>query len=427
MRIIVLCIFHNLLKRNKVMNWNLRASLITILMISHLISGQEKTPKVVFVIVDGISADVIEKVSTPNLDAIAAEGGYTRALMGGEKDGYSQTPTISAVCYNSLLTGTWANKHNVLGNGIKAPNYNYWTLFRFVEEYRPKLKKVIFSTWLDNRTKLIGEGLAATGNLKLDYHFDGFELDTITFPNSEDRFLRIDEHVITEASRYIKADSPDLSWVYLQHTDNMGHQYGDSPQFYEAVQHMDDQIGHLWKAVLYRKEQHNENWHLYITTDHGRDKETGKRHGGQSDRERQIWIVTNANDLNLYFANQEPSIVDIAPTILQQMKIRPTDARRWEMDGVPLTGKISVANPQAERQENSLHLTWDSYAKKGKLNVYVTTTDAFSKGGKDSYLKVGRVNLSAGKAEIDISGLPAAFYKVVLEGKHNTVNTWVVD
>ncbi|MEZ5027997.1 MAG: hypothetical protein R2765_04345 [Ferruginibacter sp.] len=34
---------------------------------------------------DGIPADVVEKVNTPNLDAIAKVGGYTRAHVGGGK------------------------------------------------------------------------------------------------------------------------------------------------------------------------------------------------------------------------------------------------------------------------------------------------------------------------------------------------------
>ena len=51
--------------------------------------GQQKKIKTVFVIVDGISADVIEQRSTPNLDAVAKVGGYARAYVGGEKDGYS--------------------------------------------------------------------------------------------------------------------------------------------------------------------------------------------------------------------------------------------------------------------------------------------------------------------------------------------------
>ncbi|MGB2361620.1 MAG: alkaline phosphatase family protein [Luminiphilus sp.] len=72
--------------------------------------------KVVFVIVDGIPADVIERVPTPTIDAIARVGGYSRATVGGPVGEPGETPTISAPGYMSLVTGTWANKHNVYGN-----------------------------------------------------------------------------------------------------------------------------------------------------------------------------------------------------------------------------------------------------------------------------------------------------------------------
>lgn len=92
----------------------------------------QKKHKAIFVIADGIPADVIERLPMPNLKMISKQGGYTRTQVGGEKGGYSETPIISAVGYNSLLTGTWVNKHNVTDNDIVAPNYHYWNIYRWV-------------------------------------------------------------------------------------------------------------------------------------------------------------------------------------------------------------------------------------------------------------------------------------------------------
>src|SRR5688500_16483648 len=140
---------------------------------SRSVAQTKRTPKTVFIIVDGIAADVIEKLNPPVLTEMSKAGGFTRAYVGGGKGSYSETPTISAVGYNSLLTGTWANKHNVWDNDIAAPNYHYWNIFRIAEKNNPALKTAIFSTWEDNRTKLIGEGLEQAGAIMLDYKVDG--------------------------------------------------------------------------------------------------------------------------------------------------------------------------------------------------------------------------------------------------------------
>ena len=79
------------------------------------------TPKAIFIIVDGIPADIIEAALTPNIDDVEAAGGYTMANVGGVAGGKSDSPTISAVGYASLVTGTWANKHNVWNSDVAAP------------------------------------------------------------------------------------------------------------------------------------------------------------------------------------------------------------------------------------------------------------------------------------------------------------------
>ena len=279
--------------------------------------------KAVFLIVDGIPADVIERVATPNLDVIAKVGGYTRAEVGGPLNDPAETPTVSAPGYMSLVTGTWANKHNVYGNADLAPNYDYWNLFRLVKAVDPSLETGLFSTWTDNRTVLLGEGLASAGSITIDYVADGFETDAQRFPHApNDRHIQvIDRYVTAEAARAIEQFGPDLSWVYLQYTDDVGHALGDSSELDAAVEVMDALVGTVWTAVQARAAAHNEDWLILVTTDHGRDRETGRDHGGQSERERTTWITTNSRRLNARF-HQRPSIVDIYPSIVSHLGIR---------------------------------------------------------------------------------------------------------
>ena len=199
--------------------------------------AQKRQQKVVYIIADGIPADVLEREDLPNFKKIIAAGAYSRMHVGGDKGTYNETPTISAVGYNSLLTGTWVNKHNVPDNDIKAPNYNYQHIFRLFKNQCPGKKTAIFSSWTDNRTKLLGDGLAATGNFKPDYAFDGYELDTVGFKHDKKSAYMhlIDEEVVKQAANTLKENAPDLSWIYLEYTDDMGHRYGDSPEFSKAI------------------------------------------------------------------------------------------------------------------------------------------------------------------------------------------------
>jgi len=402
--------------------------ILTVFLSSHSFVGFGQK-KVVFIILDGIPADVLENTSTPNLDEIAKKGGYSRAYTGGIKGGYSETPTISAVGYNSLLTGTWANKHNVWGNEIKEPNYNYWTIFRFLKEARTTSNIAIFSTWQDNRTKLIGEGLAQTGFLKMDFSFDGFELDTLTYPHdSETQYIqKIDNLVSYEAAYQLKKSGPDLSWVYLEYTDDMGHRYGDSPQLSTAVALADEQVGRIYKSIRYREEKFGEDWMIIITTDHGRKAPDGKDHGGQSDRERETWIVTNAQNPNGYFKNEKPAMVDILPTIARFMEIDiPITALR-ELDGVPMIGELSIGQVKAEIQEDVVILTWLPMESTGKVSISYAKMDEFGQDGTvDNYLKIGETELALAEFKIPFKDLPIGKLKFWIQGAKNGLGVWAL-
>jgi len=397
----------------------------TLILWSTAAVGQQK--KLVFIILDGIPAQDLERVETPNLDQIAQQGGYARAYTGGQNGGYSESPTISAVGYNSILTGTWANKHQVWGNGIESPNYQYWTIFRHLKEARPDAKMAIFSTWQDNRTKLLGENLPQTGFLKLDRAVDGLELDTLRYPHDSqsDYIHQIDQQVAQEAATYLSTQGPDLTWVYLQYTDDMGHKYGRGLAMDAAIQKADAQVGLIWQAIQQRQ-QKGEDWQLWVTTDHGRKEPEGKGHGGQSEAEREIWIATNARDLNSHFFSGKAAHVDLLPSFFRFYNLVVPECREQELDGYPLTGPLSFTELSLEGSDTNQKLTWKASSSEDLLKVYWSPTDHFAEGGQDEYFFLGEVPSDAKQYVLPSELGKKSFFKLLVVGKHHSANTWKV-
>jgi len=205
----------------------------------------------------------------------------------------------------------------------------------------------------------------------------------------------------------------------------MGHRYGDSPPFIDALQKLDIQIGKLYDAILYRKQNFKEDWMIIITTDHGRNEKDGKGHGGQSQRQRSTWIISN-KQFNDYAKQSYPGIVDIMPTLANHLSISIPTPIKNEIDGVSLIGKVSVSNPQVNIFQNRLDLSWQNYQREGSLKIWLSTKNNFNKNEEDQYIFLKEVPISQKNIVIDISKYESNFYKVVLEGKYNSVNKWFI-
>lgn len=393
----------------------------------NLLHAQQKQlkPKVVLIIADGIPADVIERLKPPAMQQLVAAGAYTRAYVGGVKGTYKQTPTISAPGYTDMLTGTWGYKHNVWDNDDQHPNYNYPTIFRLFKTAKPQGKTAIFSTWEDNRTILLGAGLAQTGNMQVDYVFDGYEKDTVAFPHDGPYTHNIDEHVIHCADSVIRKDAPDLSWIYLEYTDDVGHAKGTGAAFDDAVRMLDKQMQTIASAIKYRETHYPEKWLLLLTTDHGRDSVKGHNHGGQSLRERTTWMIMNKHASNSYFTSAQPAMVDILPSVANYLNINLPKQVGYELDGTPFIGPVSVTNAAINAKGDALTVTWKAFSPAEKVKVYITYTNEAKQGGADNWQLLGTAGAGAGRFTTNLPGLAAKpFYKVVVEGKYNAVNSW---
>src|SRR5699024_5038968 len=160
----------------------------------------------------------------------------------------------------------------------------------------------------------------------------------------------------------------------------MGHIYGDGEEMYNAVRIMDDQIGTLWETLKYREDEFDEDWTIYITTDHGRDARTGKGHGGQSERERAIWLVTNQSGLNNYFRSGSAAIVYIMPSIANDINIDIPEKNTKEIDGIPLNSELSLSHPEIELVDEQLVIKWKPWSTEGDVKVYLSTTNNVKEG-----------------------------------------------
>jgi len=390
-------------------------------------SFSQTSPKVVIIIADGIPADVVERLKPPNLMGIAGEGVYKRAFVGGEKGGYTQTPTISAPGYNDLLTGTWAYKHNVWDNDNQHPNYHYPTIFSMMRNARPSADLAIFSTWIENRKTLLGADLAQTNHLKINEIYDGFEKDTLRFPHDEDSWYLhlIDENVVHAADSVIRLKGPDLSWIYLEYTDDVGHSKGTGTAFDSAVFLLDLQMKKISDAIHFRERTQNEKWLLLITTDHGRDSLTGAGHGNQSERERTTWMIMNQKDTNGYFKSENPAIVDVLPTVARYLGIPIPENINRELDGTPMIGAVSVSKPVLENAGDKIILHWKNFGQPETVSIYISYTNHYKSGGEDHYEFLGETKKGDSVFEKKIENLKyREFYKILIRGKYNKINIW---
>lgn len=191
------------------------------------------------------------------------------------------------------------------------------------------------------------------------------------------------------------------------------------------VEKTDNLISDIWKSVQYRQEKFDEDWMIIVTTDHGRN-ESGHDHGGQSERERSVWISTNNDDLNAHFKSNSLSLVDILPSVCCFMGFDMPRDVLFEGDGIPFIGNADISSLTTHPYDDKVTLKWKCYHSGEEAKIYMSTTNEFKTGGKDVWREIGTVSSDDCEFVVNLNEYPQSkFYKFVVATKNNHITRWM--
>ncbi len=298
--------------------------------------------RVLFIGIDGCRADAMaaamERGMAPQIKMLSEDknGLLTRQLYaGGELGTPTYQPTVSGPGWTSLLTGVWVNKHGVKDNrfiGGRLQSYSHF--MRHIKEVKPKAFCASFADWPPIHD-FIADGSRVNGQEFLNVKFT-------CVPDAKRHFIdnpEKDIEVRDEALKTLHTQNPDAMFVYFGQVDEFGHGATDSRAsfspdstlYLNSISHVDSHVGELIRAMHLRPKFAEENWLVFITTDHGG---RGNSHGGDSEAERSIWLVAHGKELSREKLLNEPTPqTALVPMIYKHLGITPKP--EWNPEAPP--------------------------------------------------------------------------------------------
>jgi predicted AlkP superfamily pyrophosphatase or phosphodiesterase len=147
-----------------------------------------------------------------------------------------------------MFTGVWAKQHGIFQNG---------------RTLNPKVRTILY--------QLCEQGKKTTFSFSWAPHLTAsYKLEAQTYPNA---FLLCKDDAGTEASMTKALEAgDDAVFGILEATDHAGHSKGyglRNPIYMKALQRSEAAANRLIAVARGRELEHNEDWLIIITTDHG--------------------------------------------------------------------------------------------------------------------------------------------------------------
>jgi arylsulfatase A-like enzyme len=277
-----------------------------------------KSKHVLIVGVDGLLVAGLRQASTPVLDGLVADGAVTYdAFAGGELGTPTEQATFSGPGWSSILTGVWVDKHGVIDNSFEGARFDeYPHFFERVREENPTAYLSSFVSW-----QFI--------NLVILESAEADEAFAPLVPTSLEADLAVTEAVVDHFAEH----TPDVVFVHLDEVDHQGHVAGFSvtvPEYLDAIERVDAQIGEMLDALRARDTYGLEDWLIVVTTDHGG---LGRGHGGQSAEERTIFLIASGPSVRAgQVISPGPGHTVVPATVMKHLGLRVDPRWGWESD-----------------------------------------------------------------------------------------------